>query len=138
MTELHRALAAADPDGGLPHELGRGPRALQYQCFAMLAISLLVAQADANGVKLAPSEEQKLQSMARFTQRAFADPGWLAKRIGSEQIKAKDLAAWMEVLQPHFKTSAPDLATLLETTAAPLRPVEAKVVGLPASALIAP
>jgi hypothetical protein len=136
IAELHKVIAAADPDGALPVEIGRGALALQYQSFAMLAISILVAEADANGIGLPQAEEVKLQTMARFTLDAFNHPETLAARVGVTQVTGNSLASWMEVLQPHMRLRAPSLAQDLETTAQPLRPLQALAVGLPISALV--
>ena len=136
LAELHKVLAAADPDGALPVEIGRGGLALQYQSFAMLAISILVAEMDANGIGLSQADEARLQTIGRFTLDAFNHPETLAARVGVTQVTGNSLAAWMEVLQPHMRLRAPSFAQDMETTAQPLRPIDALVVGLPISALV--
>jgi hypothetical protein len=130
LKELPRALAGASPDGSLPHELGRGGRALQYHSFAMTALGLVVALADANGKKPDAAQEAALERIANFTLRAFKDPTVLAAKTGREQIKATDLTSWMEIMRPHFSRTAPRLAGELDAAAAPFRPQRNELIGI--------
>jgi len=132
--ELGRALAAAQTDGALPAEMRRGGRSLHYQSFALLAISLMVSVADANGLALDPDEERRLSTIADFTLRAYQEPSLIGQRVGAPQEKARTQAAWMAVLAPHFNRSDPALRLRLARQTDDVGPVDVPLVGLPASA----
>lgn len=135
MAELRRTLAAAEPEGGLSPELGRGKRALHYQSFAMIHIAWLVALADANGVVFSAKEEAKLIAMARFTLAVYRDPSILARRTGKPQEKKPGMANWMEVLLPHMRRTDLELARAMDAELAPLRPIDAVYQSAPLTAL---
>lgn len=137
MAELRKALANVRGDGSLPHEIGRGGRALHYHSFALEPISLLVAFADANGVRITPAEEANLQRAARFTAAAFSDPHKLAEQVGRPQSRTDEMAAWMDILAGHFRRENSGLAAELEAIAAPLRPFKRDFVGIDVTRMFA-
>lgn len=110
MQVLHDAIAEASDDGSLRHELKRGGRSLHYQNFAMRAISILVAQADHNGVKLSKEEDETLKTMAQFTVKAYEDPEIIAKRVKKKQVKKAAMIDWAVALSCHYRETAPDLS----------------------------
>lgn len=119
MNVLHEAIQEAAPDGGFPFELARGTRALHYQNFAMKALTILVAVADANAVKMAPEDEQKLAVIAGFTADMFEKPELLSARLGREQLKSPAMVDWIPILKRHFDVSNPRLAERLSSVAEP-------------------
>ena len=114
ISQLRRGLAAANPDGSLQPELGRGGRALHYHAFALQALGLLVRLADANGVRLSGEEEASLQRIAGFTLKGYNDPGLIEARTGKAQLKAPAQTLWMALLREHFGRTAPTLAAGLD------------------------
>jgi len=132
MAGLRSGLSHVGDDGGFPLELARGNKALHYQSFAMRALTVLVALADANAVVLAPEDEKRLVSATRFTVEMYQHPDILAKRLGYEQEKPK-IGDWLAVLAPHIRRTDPALADEMEQLIAPERPIKsAYVLGLTA------
>lgn len=116
---LHEAIQEAAPDGSFPFELSRGTRALHYQNFAMKALTILIAVADANAVKMAPEDERKLAVIAGFTADMFEKPELLSARLGKEQLKRPAMVDWIPILKRHFDVSNPSLAGRLSSVAEP-------------------
>jgi hypothetical protein len=122
MAELQRALGQVGENGELPYEVRRGARALQYQSFAMAALAGLVALADANGVALTDAQEAALQRAARFTLEQSFDPSRLEALSGQRQQVKPSVMGWTDILQRHFKRTAPQLAADIERRVQPYRP----------------
>lgn len=132
MAGLRSGLSHVGDDGGFPLELARGGKALHYQSFAMRALTVLVALADANGVVLSAEDEKRLVSATRFTVEMYKNPEVLAKRLGYEQAMPK-ISDWLAVLAPHIRRTDPALADDMERLIEPERPItSAYVLGLTA------
>ena len=111
---LKLALDEAPVDGTLPSELKRGQRSLHYQNFAMAAISIMVATADANGIQLSDKQEVKLKALATFTADAFENPSIIEDKTGKTQEKRASMITWAAALSLHFKVKDPSLSQRLK------------------------
>jgi hypothetical protein len=132
MAGLRSGLSHVGDDGGFPLELARGAKALHYQSFAMRALTVLVALADANGVVLSPEDEARLVLATRFTVEMYNHPEILEKRLGYPQEPPK-IGDWLTVLAPHIRRADPALADEMEQIFAPDKPItSAYVLGLTA------
>jgi hypothetical protein len=113
MDILMTAVDEADPDGGLKHELARGGRSLHYETFALDALSILTAFADANKVQFGQKRENKLGMVAKFAADAYQNPKPLEVLTGSVQERNGAMLKWTHILTGHFAATNPKLAAQL-------------------------
>jgi len=125
MAGLDRGLSEVAADGSLPKEIARGGRAMMYQNFAALALSGLVALADANARKLSPSQEAALDRLVAFNSSQACDPSLASRLAGTAQPKTADHTnlAWADVVLPHINGTNPQLAASLDALVAGMRPL---------------
>ncbi len=113
MSILDTALDEAPADGGLPEELRRGQRGLHYQSFAMTALAVLLANADANGHVLTPDREKALRNLAEFSLNAYLDPRPIEQMTGKPQERKPDMLVWIPAFAEHYRTRDPGFAKRL-------------------------
>lgn len=92
-------------EGALPRELARGPRALDYHCFALSALLLIAELAAVNGYDLYNENEQALARLAKLVIRSIDDPSIMEQLAGSVQIWAgltDHSLAWAEIWHSRF------------------------------------
>lgn len=131
---ISRGLATADGNGALPREMARGPRALHYQHFAMLAMAITMRAADANGVSLPAGDEERLARVARFAVAAWRAPSVMQRRTGVAQKGEGSMLSWIDIHLPHVAARSPALAREWDALAARHRPFAGSFLGIDVSA----
>ncbi len=123
-------VCGATPQGGLPLELERGKKALDYHLFALNALVPVAAFAEANGVPAYAMCDGALHKIVNFTLQSIRNPAAIAAAAKEEQepfVKgmpsARDLA-FLEIYQQAFPGKAPMESELLK-----LRPFIATPMG---------
>lgn len=112
-------VCGATPEGGLPLELQRGKKALEYHLFALDALTSIAAIAKANGIDAFGFCDGAFHRIVRFTLMGLSDPSLVAKLAGSPQdpypdgLPSKNHASFIEVYQRYFPGKAPMLDRLL-------------------------
>lgn len=84
-TILDTAISDIAPDGHLPMELARGPRALHYHVFALQPLMLLDALAAAQPSPPTPKQRQNLTRLAALTLRGISNPSVFEDLAGAPQ-----------------------------------------------------
>lgn len=110
MDILKGSLDDIDKDGAMPSEMWRGARAMHYQNFALQAVSILVALADANDMRLDADQDKTLARAARFALNTYLHPENLEKATGIRQERDPGLMSWAGPLALHFRASDDKLA----------------------------
>jgi len=87
------ALAQVRPDGALPHELERGPKALHYHLFAAAPLVMMASIFD---VQAAP-----LDRLVAFAVRGAGDPSTVAALTGLAQEAPGRLPGWIAIYRRH-------------------------------------
>ncbi len=127
------ALAAMNPDGSLPHEMGRGERALHYQNFAVLPLVFIAEIAARQGYDLygLKVDGRDLHLAVDFLLRALDEPEALRPYTDTAQdlefIGRRNELAWLEPY--HRRFPGPGTARWL----ARLRPLAHTWTGGPAT-----
>ena len=112
-------VCGATPEGGLPLELQRGKKALDYHLFALDALTGIAAIAEANGVDAFGFCDGAFHRIVRFSLMGLEDPSGIAKLAGSSQdpypdgLPSKNHASFIEVYHRYFPAKAPMEARLL-------------------------
>lgn len=78
-------VCGATAQGGLPLELTRGKKALEYHLFALNALVPIAAFAEANGIKAYSICDGALSRIVQFTLQSVADPSAIAAAAGKPQ-----------------------------------------------------
>jgi poly(beta-D-mannuronate) lyase len=78
-------VCGANAEGGLPLELTRGKKALEYHLFALNALVPVAAFAEANGIKAYGVCDGALSRIAQFTLQSVANPSAIATAAGKPQ-----------------------------------------------------
>ncbi len=129
-TETYRdGVCGANAQGGLPLELTRGKKALEYHLFALNALVPVAAFAEANGIKAYNVCDGALSRIVHFTLQSVADPSAIATAAGKPQepfpkgLPSAQSVAFLELYRRAFP-SAPIDAHLLA-----LRPYVSTALG---------
>ncbi|NTE88840.1 alginate lyase family protein [Agrobacterium rubi] len=125
-----RGVCGATAQGGLPLELERGKKALEYHLFALNALVPVAAFAEANGISAYNMCGGALRKIVNFTLQSIRDPAAMASAAGKEQEpfvngmpSAQDLA-FLEIYDRAFPDTAP-----MESEFSKLRPFVATPLG---------
>lgn len=123
-------VCGATVEGGLPLELERGKKALEYHLFALNALVPVAAFAEANGVPAYAMCDSALRKIVNFTLQSIRDPAAMQAAANKEQEpfvngmpSAQDLA-FLEIYHRAFPGTAPMERELLK-----LRPLIAPPLG---------
>jgi hypothetical protein len=76
---------AIQPDGSLSAEMGRGPRALHYQLYALGPLVMLAELGEANGIPMYAMKNGAIHRLAQFNIAAMKNPSIIAQRTGAAQ-----------------------------------------------------
>lgn len=123
-------VCGATAQGGLPLELARGQKALDYHLFSLDALVPLAAILDTNGVAAFDMCDGALHRIVKFTLDGVSDPSPIALLAGKPQhtfdggLPTPSQVAFLEVYQRHFPGKAPLQDKLLA-----LRPLYATNLG---------
>jgi poly(beta-D-mannuronate) lyase len=107
------AVCGATPEGGLPLELQRGKKALDYHLFALDALTQIAAIAEANGVDAFGFCGGAYHRIVRFSLMALDNPSTIAKLAGKPQdpyaggLPSKNHASFVEIYHHYFPGKAP-------------------------------
>jgi poly(beta-D-mannuronate) lyase len=124
------AVCGATPEGGLPLELERGKKALDYHLFALDALTPLAAIAETNGVAAFGFCGGAFHRIVRFSLTALDNPSVIAKLAGKPQdpypagLPSKSHAAFVEIYHRYFPGKAP-----LEDRILTMRPLSSTNLG---------
>jgi poly(beta-D-mannuronate) lyase len=119
-----KAVCGATPEGGLPLELQRGKKALDYHLFALDALTPVAAIAEANGIDAFAFCDGAYHRIVRFSLLALDDPSTISRLAGKPQDKypgglpSKNHASFVEIYRHYFPGKAP-----LENRLLTLRPL---------------
>jgi poly(beta-D-mannuronate) lyase len=119
-----KAVCGAIAEGGLPLELERGKKALDYHLFALDALTPIAAIAEANGINAFGFCDGAFHRIVRFSLLALDDPSTIAKLAGRPQdqypggLPSKNHASFVEIYHHYFPGKAP-----LESRILTLRPL---------------
>jgi poly(beta-D-mannuronate) lyase len=108
-----KAVCGATAEGGLPLELERGKKALDYHLFALDALTPVAAIAEANGIGAFGFCDGAFHRIVRFSLMALDDPSAIAKLAGQPQDKypgglpSKNHASFIEIYHRYFPGKAP-------------------------------
>jgi poly(beta-D-mannuronate) lyase len=114
-----RAVCGATAEGGLPLELERGKKALDYHLFALDALTPIAAIAESNGIEAFAFCDGALHRIVRFTLTSLDNPSTIAKLAGKPQdpypggLPSKNHASFLEIYHHYFPGKAPLEARLL-------------------------
>lgn len=78
-------VCGATAQGGLPLELTRGKKALEYHLFALNALVPVAAFTEANGIKAYGVCDGALSKIVQFTLQSITDPSTIATAAGKPQ-----------------------------------------------------
>ena len=106
MDGYRKAARQIAPDGSLPLELARGPKALHYHLYSLEALVPLAELGARNGQDLYAENGSALDRLIGLTLAGLADPAVFAKLTGKKQdlvgeLEGGDLA-WMEPFYTRF------------------------------------
>ena len=130
MDQYKAGVCSATPEGGLPLELARGSKALDYHFFALEPLVSIAAVADANGIPAFDECNGAIHRIVKFALDGLADPARIEKLAGKKQdaypngMPSKAHLAWMEMYARRFPGKAPMEAKILA-----LRPLAATNLG---------
>jgi poly(beta-D-mannuronate) lyase len=119
-----KAVCGATAEGGLPLELERGKKALDYHLFALDALTPVAAIAEANGIDAFAFCDGAFHRIVRFTLTALDDSSTIARLAGRPQdpypggLPSRNHASFVEVYRHYFPGKAP-----LEDRLLALRPL---------------
>ena len=125
-----KAVCGATAEGGLPLELERGKKALDYHLFALDALTPIAAIAEANGIGAFGFCDGAFHQIVGFSLLALDDPSTIAKLAGKPQDKypgglpSKNHASFIEIYHHHFPGKAP-----LENRLLAMRPLVSTNLG---------
>jgi poly(beta-D-mannuronate) lyase len=117
-------VCAANPDGSLPLEMGRGRLALHYQLHAVAPMILTAALLEEQGQPGFGICDGRIETIVAFTMAALKEPGIVDAIAGTRQSfsagKEKVAASQMAWAEPYLRRFA---NSELETFIKPLRPM---------------
>ena len=119
-----KAVCGATPEGGLPLELARGKKSLDYHLFALDALTPIAAIAGANGIDAFNFCDGAFHRIVRFSLMSLDNPSTIAILAGSPQdpypggLPSKNHASFIEIYHHYFPGKAP-----LETRLLAMRPL---------------
>jgi poly(beta-D-mannuronate) lyase len=125
-----KAVCGATREGGLPLELERGKKALDYHLFALDALTPVAAIAEANGIGAFGFCDGAFHRIVRFSLMALDDPSAVAKLAGKTQdpypggLPSKNHASFVEIYRHYFPGKAP-----LEDRLLAMRPLSSTNLG---------
>ncbi len=108
-----RGVCGATAEGGLPLELQRGKKALDYHLFALDALTQAGAIAEANGIDAFGFCGGAFHRIVRFSLNSLEDPSVIAKLAGKPQdpyhggLPSKNHASFVEIYHHYFPGKAP-------------------------------
>ncbi len=114
-----KAVCSATPEGGLPLELQRGKKALDYHLFALDALTPIAAIAETNGIDAFGFCDGAFHRVVRFSLTSLANPAAIARMAGYPQdsypggLPSKNHASFIEIYHHYFPGKAPLEARLL-------------------------
>lgn len=126
---IYSALAHAKPDGALPLEIARGPRATHYQNYALMYLVMIAELIERQGYSVwqLEVEGKSLHTLIEFNNKLISRPEFAAEYSGGyEQItKFTDAQylAWFEIYLSRFENS------FMEKMIAHLRPLYNRSLG---------
>ena len=112
-------VCGATAQGGLPLELTRGKKALEYHLFALNALVPVAAFAEANAIPAYNICNGALSKIVRFTLRSIADPTAMSAAAGKAQepfpkgLPPAQSVAFLELYRRAFPGAVPMEAQLL-------------------------
>lgn len=107
------AVCGATPEGGLPLELERGKKAMDYHLFALDALTQIAAIAEANGIDAFGFCGGAFHRIVRFSLTSLDNPSAIAKLAGKPQdpypggLPSKNHASFVEIYHHYFPGKAP-------------------------------
>jgi len=106
MDGYRKAARQIAPDGSLPLELARGPKALHYHLYSLEALVPLAELGARNGQDLYAENGNALDRLIGLTLAGLADPAVFARLTGKKQDLVGELdggdLAWMEPYYARF------------------------------------
>lgn len=103
------ALSQIAPDGTLPLELARGPKAIHYHHFAAIPLVMLAEGGLRNGINLYEESNGRLHRLIKRVLGGMDDMSYFEEVSGFEQDTMETfdgaMLAWMEVYHSRFPTS---------------------------------
>ncbi|GAB4066932.1 hypothetical protein GCM10028812_17560 [Ancylobacter sonchi] len=91
------SLADTQPDGTLPREMSRGPKASHYHFFAAMPVMVYGDIRSCFGDPMPADERATLAKLDGALHRILADPQWLAPRAGQPQLPVSN-PGWLDAM----------------------------------------
>lgn len=113
MRAITMALSEATPEGALPLEMKRGPRAAHYQNYALMYLAMMAQITERQGYAAwdRKIDGKSLHTLVKFNNQLLANPAAVTRFSGSREVilkfhKDPQYFAWFELYLSRYRSPA--------------------------------